>query len=701
MNTNFINVKCVINEDFARVIFDKPNSSVNVLCSSTAEELDAILSNIVMGSTIKGVVFESAKENCFIAGADINEIGTIVDKQDALAKASIGQNIITKIANLKVPTFAIINGACMGGGLELALACDIRIVTKNSKVKLSLPEVNLGFIPGFGGTQRLPRLIGIQNALEMICSGKAIDGKKAMKMKLVDELCHQNMTEEILQKCYKSITENRISYFKNIRYKASLIETYLSSFIFAMALKQTKKLSKGFYPAPIKAIEVIKNTYNINITKGLEIEGKAFAELASSEISKNLVQLFFTNEALRKEYSQVVSTVDSAGILGSGIMGGGIAFAFNSNGIRTRMKDVTLDALAIGYKQVKDSYKSLVKRRKVSVSQASVNTMAITSTLDYTGFHSVDLVLEAVVEDLPIKHKVLQEIETIVHENCIIATNTSSLRVEDIAQVLARKENVVGMHFFNPVNKMPLVEVVKTQYSSPEAVSKVMQLARKCGKIAIPVGDCNGFVVNRVLMPFMNEALICFEETNKISEIDAILKKFGMPMGAFELADEVGLDVCYKVSHILYSAYGVRMKPAITLDKMYKQKKLLGKKGGKGFYINGKINTDILDTTLHHTALSDNEIIDRTMMIMINESARILEEGHIKNPHYLDMCMIMGAGFPAFRGGILRYADSIGIKQIYNKLKYLENKYGSRFTPTELIERLLKENITFYDSYKL
>lgn len=701
MNTNFINVKCVIKEGFAHVIFDRPNSSVNVLCSTTVEELDAIISNIIMSSSVNGVVFESAKENCFIAGADINEISTITDKQDALTKASIGQSIITKIANLKMPTFAIIDGACMGGGLELALACDIRIVTNNPKTKLSLPEVNLGFIPGFGGTQRLPRLIGIQNAVEMICAGKAVDGKKAVKIKLADELCHKNMTKEILQKCYKSITENRISYLKRIRYKPSFTEKFLPWAIFAIALKQVKKTTKGFYPAPVRAIEVIKSTYNINISKGLEIEAKAFSILASSEISKNLVQLFFTNEALRKEYSQTVPAVDSVGILGSGVMGGGIAFAFNSNGLRTRMKDITLDALAIGYKQVKDSYKSLVKKRKLSARQSDINTVAVTSTLDYIGFNSVDLVLEAVVEDLPIKHKVLQEVETIIKENCIIATNTSSLRVEDIAQVLARKENVVGMHFFNPVNRMPLVEVVKTQHSSIEAISKVMQLARKCDKIAIPVGDCNGFVVNRILMPFMNEALLCFEETNKIVEIDDILKKFGMPMGAFELADEVGLDVCYKVSHILYSAYGARMKPAITLDKMYKQKKLLGKKGKKGFYVNGKANPDALDTTLHHTMLSDDEIMDRTIMIMINESAKILEEGHIKNPHYLDMCMIMGAGFPAFRGGIMRYADSIGIEQVYGKLKYLENKYGERFAPADLIEKFSKENVKFYDNYKL
>lgn len=701
MNTNFINTKCVIDGDFARVIFDKPNSSVNVLCSTTVEDIDAILSNITINSEIKGVVFESAKENCFIAGADINEIATITDKYDATAKASIGQNIITKIANLKIPTYAIINGACMGGGLEFALACDVRIAIQNPKTKLSLPEVNLGFIPGFGGTQRLPRVVGIANALDMICTGKAIDAKKAKKIKLVDEICSANIANEVLKKCHKEILTNRTTYLKKIRYKPSTLEKYLPSLIFKVALKKVKKASKGFYPAPVEAINVIRKTYNINIAKGLEVERRAFGHLASGEISKNLVQLFFTNEALRKEFSQNVSQIESVGVVGSGIMGGGIAFAFSTNGLKVRMKDITLDAIALGYKQIKDCYKSLIKRRKICNRDAGIKTINISSTLNYSGFNSLDMVIEAVVEDLPIKHNVLQDLEMAVKKNCIIATNTSSLRVEDISQVLARKENVVGMHFFNPVNKMPLVEVVKSQYSSMEAVAKVMQLARKCGKIAIPVGDCNGFIVNRILMPFMNEALLCFEETSKIAEIDAILKKFGMPMGAFELADEIGLDVCHKVSATLYSAYGIRMKPAITLDTIYKQKKLLGKKGKKGFYINGKVNQGIINPSHHNIHLSNQEILDRLILIMVNEAGRILEEGHIKNPQYLDMCMIMGAGFPAFRGGILKYADSIGIEYVCSKLRNLSNKYGERFKPCNLITKLSEEKKKFYDIYKL
>ncbi len=694
----YINFECKVRNNLLHIIFDEKNSSVNTLSSIILEELDCILASIPMDSTIEGVVFESAKTHCFIAGADIKEIATITDEQDALAKASVGQDIINKISKLNIPTYSIINGACMGGGLELALACDVRIAIINPKTKLALPEVNLGFIPGFGGTQRLPNVVSLQNALNMILTGKSIDAKKAKKMKLVQEICYINQVKSTLSLIHKKIIDSNGKWLRKTQYKMTYFERMFSCLIFHLAKKSVMKITGGNYPAPLAAIKVIKKTFRGNIKKGLNTEAKAFSKLASSDISQNLVTLFFTNESLKKEYNSEVSDIESASIIGSGVMGGGIAFTFNKAKISVRMKDISYDAIALGFKQIRGYYQLMVKKRQISKKQADIHSTQITASTSFDGIQNSDIIIEAVVEDIDVKHKVLQEIETHIKNDCVIATNTSSLKVSNIAMPLARKHNVVGMHFFNPVNKMPLVEVVRTKYSSNDAVAKVMQLARRCGKVAVPVGDCNGFVVNRVLLPFMNEALFCLEESGKVQEIDEILKDFGMPMGAFELADEIGLDVCYKVAKILHHSYGGRMKPAITLDKMFTQLNLLGKKGGDGFYKNGKVSAHI---DFNDRSIEKKEIIDRTLLIMINEAGRILEEGYIKNPHYLDMCMIMGAGFPAFRGGVLKYADSIGLDVINDKLHKFTKKHGERFTPCQLIQNLAKENTKFYQAFEL
>lgn len=695
---DFTYISCIKKGRNLHVIFDNQSSSVNVLCAQTIFELSTIISNASMDKTISAVIFESAKEGCFIAGADISEIKIISSVPDAYAKATMGQSVINKISKLKIPTYAVINGACMGGGLELALACDFRIATTNLKTKLALPEVNLGFIPGFGGTQRLPRIVGLANSLDLILTGKSIDGKKAKKMKLVHELCHNNMVPEVLVKMQKEISRSAKDYINKNKYTPTFVEKHFPSLVFSVAKKSVTKKTKGFYPAPLVAISVIQKTFGKKIDKGLEIEANAFAELAFSDISKNLVTLFFTNESLKKEYTDKVTPIETSAIIGSGVMGGGIAFLLNSNGIQVRMKDITQNAIILGFRQIKDYYSSLIKSKKITETQADINIARVTFSTKLNGISACDIVIEAVVEDIAVKHAVLQEIERKVKKNAIIATNTSSLRVSEIAEPLIRKENVVGMHFFNPVNKMPLVEVVSTEFSSREAVAKVMQLARKCGKVAIPVGDCSGFVVNRILLPFMNEALLCLEECGDIQQIDGILKEFGMPMGAFELADEIGLDVCYKVAKILHTSYGDRMKPSIILDNAFKNLRLLGKKGGEGFYKNNKPNSKL--KTKKVRKLTNSQILERTMLIMINEASRIIEEGYIKNPHYLDMALIMGAGFPAFRGGILKYADSLGTRVVHDKLVRLTEKH-TRFEPSKLLALLARGNSKFYDTFDL
>jgi 3-hydroxyacyl-CoA dehydrogenase/enoyl-CoA hydratase/3-hydroxybutyryl-CoA epimerase len=384
-------------------------------------------------------------------------------------------------------------------------------------------------------------------------------------------------------------------------------------------------------------------------------------------------------------------------------MGGGISWLFSNNYINVRMKDISLKGISIGFKQIWEIYSGLIKKRRLKPNDAMAKSVHITSTTSNSGVKQADLILEAIVEDLQIKQKTLAEIEALTKEGAIIATNTSSLLIKDIGSVLKRPENFVGMHFFNPVNKMPLVEVVKGEKTSEVAVATIVNLARKLGKTPIVVGDSAGFVVNRLLLTFMNEALFCLEETGDVEHIDKIVTDFGMPMGPFLLADEVGLDVAYKVNKNLHSFYGDRMKASEILNMVYNEKKLLGKKGGLGFYRHvGKstfLNKELSETFKANSkkiALSAEEILERCLYLMINEASRVLEENMIKNAKQLDMALIMGTGFPPFKGGLLKYADKIGIKEISSKLEKFVATYGNRFTPSYKIQEMAKNGEKFY-----
>lgn len=707
----------------AHLIFDLPNEKINKLSGEVLLELEKAINVIEGNKAIRVLLISSDKKDVFIAGADINEIKGITDKKDALVKVSRGQNILNRLSELKIPTIAIINGACLGGGLELALACGYRVAVVNKKTILGLPEVNLGIIPGFGGTQRLPKLVGLKESLKMILSGKPVDVKKAAQIGLVDEVVREEFLEEKLSNFVTEIINRKENNPYLTKQNQASVQRFYSETLFFQkylfyyfAQKDLYEKTKGKYPAPFYALEVIKRTYGKTYAKrGFEIELEAFCELAIGEVSKNLIEIFFINEELKKDDGissyAVKKEIKNAVLVGAGVMGGGIAWLFANNDLNIRIKDITQNAISIGYNQVTKIFNQLKKIRKLTPQQISMKMDYITSGVDYAGFEACDYVIEAVVENMAVKKKLLAEVETKIKKDAIIVSNTSSLSITEMSRALENPERFAGMHFFNPVNRMPLVEVIRGEKTSEATIATVVGVTKKLGKTPIVVKDVAGFLVNRILLPYMNEAAYILQEGGDIAKIDALIEEFGMPMGPFILADVVGIDVGCKVAHSLQEAYGERMRVADILDEIYlNHKELLGKKSKKGFYVhyqgekNYRVNAEI--TTILNALrqakkittfyISDTEIIDRCILTMVNEAAKCLEENVVKNARYLDMAMIMGAGFPAFRGGVLRYADQIGLPKIVEKLNVLEDKYGKRFEASDLLVMMARNKLKFY-----
>lgn len=698
----------VTKDNLAYLTFNDIEEKVNKLSSKNLKEIESNIDKIAKDKKIKLLIILSGKENNFIAGADINEIKEIKNKKDALKKVEIGQKILSKIADLKIPTIAVINGSCLGGGLELALACKYRIASENPKTLIGLPEVNLGIIPGFGGTQRLPKIISLEQSLSMILSGKAINAKKALKIGLIDKIINQSFLDQEIAEFIDKILLKKYKRNKKIPFLEKI--PFGKKIILSIALKSLLKKTKGHYPAPHYALEVIRNTYNLfSIKKGLEIELKAFSDLVVDETSKNMTELFFTNENLKKdigiEKKCQTAEIDKCAILGAGVMGGGIAWLFAKNNIDVRIKDISKEALVIGFKQINKIFSQLKKIKKITDFEISLKVAKVSSTLDYSGFKNRDLIIEAVIEDIDIKKNILCDLEKNINKEAIIASNTSSLSISEMAKSLKNPERFVGMHFFNPVNKMPLIEVIRGEKTNDKTIATIVELSKKLGKVPIVVQDVAGFLVNRILLTYLNEASYILQEGGDIKHIDKLIEDFGMPMGPFTLADIVGIDVGVKVAKSLEENYGKRMAVAQILNYINdNHKELLGKKSNIGFYeyhkniklVNNNIYKIVKNINIAKSNITDQDIIDRTILIMVNEAAKCLEEGVVKNAKYLDMAMILGTGFPAFRGGLLRYADSLGIKNIINKLNSLSKIHKNRFQVCNLLVQMAKEDKKFY-----
>jgi len=691
------------NNGIATLCFDLEDADVNVLSSEVLKTLDVKLQELKKSEDVKLLQFTSAKVGIFIAGADISEIESLDDEEEAYEKVREGQRILSEISALPFPTLAVIDGACLGGGLELALCCDYRICTEDPKTKIGLPEVNLGVLPGFGGTQRLKRITGLSKALELILGGKVLNGKKAEKLGVVDA-CVPKGYLEFKQKSFIELVLNNPQKILEKRKKGSLADRFMPRVVFSYARKNVAAKTKNKYPAPLAVLDLMEKTQNKEVQEGLEYEARAFSKLAITDISKNLIGLFYASEALKKErgVKRRVNPlpINLINVVGAGVMGSGIVFQFSKIGKLVRMKLRRYEQAAQALKAVQKVYDNIVKRHRLTPAEVNIKMGHITYTTEFKGFSNCDLALEAIVEDTKAKQELYEQLEDIMDDKAIIATNTSSLSITMLSEKMQHPERFVGMHFFNPVPRMPLVEIIPGKKTSDKTIATVVALAKEAGKTPIVVGDCAGFLVNRILLPYINEAVRMFEEGADYEEIDALVLDFGMPMGPFVLADEVGLDVGYKVAKVLEDAYGERMAVSSILDRVYQQMQLLGKKSGKGFYIHrGKkreVNSEVVALVFSKRSFDEQEIIDRATLIMINEAAMCLEEGIVENAQYLDMAMVMGTGFPPFRGGLLRYADSIGITNIVMTLEALSKNHGIRFEPAKLLREMAKQNKTFY-----
>ncbi len=688
---------------------DLPDEKVNMLSSNVMTELKALLSGDLADKSIRALVISSAKPGVFIAGADIGEIERLKNSEDAYGKSRQGQAVFNALESLPYPTIAVIDGACLGGGLELALACSFRVVTDHPKTRLGLPEVSLGILPGWGGTQRLPRLIGLIQALQMILSGKPVSGPKAVRLGLADALVpHEFVAEKaraFTGRCLKA--GSRLSIRRKRQSHRVQRVWPVRTIVISRAQKQAEKKSKGNYPAIPAILSLMEDTCSSGLANGLELESQAFSGLINTRVSRNLISLFHTDTNLKKDRgidAEVTPRpVRRAAVLGAGVMGGGIAWLFSKNGRPVRVKDVSWEAVGKAFAEANDYYRQLVRLRKMKPGEVTLNMHRISGTLDYSGFSGADIVIEAIVEKMAAKKAVLAEMEGEVAEGTVICSNTSALSISEMATVLKRPERFVGMHFFNPVNRMPLVEVIAGQQSSAEAVATVVALAHELRKTPIVVKDSPGFLVNRILLPYMNEAALMLQEGVAFERIDQLAENFGMPMGPFALADVTGIDVGYKVIQELESVFAPRLQAAPVLDRFI-QAGLLGHKSGGGFYrYEGKkrsVNPDAVKLLegFRRKDVPDDEIIDRLILIMLNEAAMCLEEEIIERVDYLDMALITGIGFPPFRGGLLRYADQRGLSETVWRLESLKGAYGDRFKPCERLKKMGSQEMNFYEA---
>lgn len=703
--------------DVAVVEFDLVGEKVNKFSTPVMVRFKAVVEEL-RKSSYKAVVIISKKPKIFIAGADIEEIKTMTTKDQFAQAVSEGQNIFNMLEDLPQIVIAAVNGACAGGGCEMIMACDYRIASEDSSTKIGLPETQLGILPGFGGCVRMPRIIGLQAALDVILAGKLLNAKKALKCGLVDRLVHQNtLFDESLKWANELIQEGRGKRRKTFQAQGSvnkLLESALGrGIVFKKAREGVLKATNGHYPAPLKALEVIQKVYGMSDrARALEIEREGFCECAVTDISKSLIHVFFLTEMVKKQsgvpgVQLKAKEVKSLGILGAGTMGGGIAYVAADKGVHVRMKDLSWEALNKGFKHALELWQKLAKKKVIDQYQLKQKMNLIGGGVDYAGFKNLDVVIEAIVEDMGIKQKVIGETAMNMRPDAIIATNTSSLSVTEMSKGHPRPEYFAGMHFFNPVNKMPLVEVIRGEKTSDETIATIFELSKKMGKMPVVVKDGPGFLVNRLLLPYMAEAAFLLQEGMSIEVVDkAYVKKFGMPMGPFALMDEVGLDVCMKVLKIFKKAFGDRIEIAPLMDKLSAGTRL-GKKNGKGFYNysadgrRGEVDQAIyteLGLSSPSNPYDEKECIERGVFAMVNEcSLALIEDLIVELPDEVDLAMIMGTGFPPFRGGLLKYADSLGAKYIADQLEaYSSSRKAGRLKPSAPLQNLAKTNKNFY-----
>jgi 3-hydroxyacyl-CoA dehydrogenase/enoyl-CoA hydratase/3-hydroxybutyryl-CoA epimerase len=656
-------------------------------------------------SSIKGLVFFSHKPGVFLAGVDVSVINSLKTEAEALRALDEAHLIFNALDDLKMPTVALVDGVCLGGGLELALACKKIFISDNPKTALGLPEVMLGVLPGFGGTYRLPKKVGLPTALDMILTGRQIKGKNALKMGLADAILP---TERMLELARTYLLEKKTGKKKSMKEEVQLaaMDNFLTrKIIFQKAREKVLETSKGFYPAPLKILEVLEGGAGKSRGDYLSLEAEAFAELSQSVQSKNLQHIFFlTDQSKKLDNKDQLPSVKRGAVLGAGVMGGGIAWLFAQNNQSPLMKDITKEALELGLKQASQNFSGALRKRRMTEDEFNRKMRSIEPTLVFEAFKSVDLVVEAVVENMDLKKKVFAEIETKVKPTALLTSNTSSLSIEEMSKALSDPSRFAGLHFFNPVNKMPLVEIITHERVSRETIDTLVKWVLDVKKTPIVVKDGPGFLVNRILAPYLNEAAYLLEEGVSVEALDDAALNFGMPMGPCRLMDEIGLDVCVKVGKIMHEGLGNRAFPSSLSTTLY-EAKLLGKKNGKGFYLydeKGKVtgkNPEISKLLPQKKIRKDEmELQMRLFLPMVNEVAYIFADRIVDKASTVDIGMIYGTGFPPFRGGLCRWADQEGLDQISERLNNFAKEVSSdRYQIAPFLSMMIQDRKKFYD----
>jgi len=706
-----------IERGLAHLVMDDPDRKVNLLDEAAIADLDAALSELEKNAGLLGVLLRSGKPGSFIAGADIHAIAAVTERASVLEIVRRAHAAFGRLASLACPTVAAIDGVCLGGGTELALACDSRVASDEPHTQIGLPEVLLGILPGFGGTTRLPRLVGVSAALDLILTGRSLDGRRAERIGLVAravpgawliEHAHRRLAE-----LRGRPPDRRRDAFRPRDAAGWAIDgnPFGRALAFQRARSVTRARTGGNFPAPLAAIGVMEAGLGQPPEVGLKHEAEAVSDLAVGPVCKNLIRIFQLSERAKK--SPVVADpaieplpVRRLVLVGAGVMGGGIAELASRHGIEVRMRDVQPAALTRALQTVRSIVDERGRRRgrrdaRTLARERDAQMARLLPTLDPCGFGRADFAMEAVVEDLDVKRRVFAELEVRMRPEAILATNTSSLSVDALAEGLQHPERLCGFHFFNPVHRMPLVEVVRGRRTSDVALVTAVALARRIGKTPVVVVDSPGFVVNRILMPYLREAMHLLEDGYSVRDIDGSMKRFGMPMGPFEVLDEVGIDVALKVAGVLSRAFPDRMTPSPVLERLH-QAGRLGKKSGLGFYRHqgGSRTPDpriraIVGLERERTAQNPEALSERMVLAMINEAARCLDERVVDDAGSIDLAMVFGAGFPPFRGGPLRYADSLGVGRVGARLTALRAERGERFKPAALLSNLASAGETF------